>query len=214
MSSGKELSDDDRDQIRCFRRSDAVGPVGLEPTTRGLKGLRQSPAQAPPCGGSTTPAPIGAREPRVLTRLRVMNRVTDRARPRRAEAGSGAEDVRRRSGAGRVSEGDSTPSGTTPTPDEAAALIMAAGDDEDWSAFVWAAMTTGARRGERPPGRAGRTWWDGQACARRRHPRRWVHRSPRPYLGPRRDPLARPAMGNLCRLPNGSRPYWTSSRSP
>jgi hypothetical protein len=37
MSSGKELSDDDRDQIRCFRRSDAVGPVGLEPTTRGLK---------------------------------------------------------------------------------------------------------------------------------------------------------------------------------
>jgi integrase len=35
-----------------------------------------------------------------------------------------------------------------PTPDEAAALIMAAGDDEDWAAFVWAAMTTGARRGE------------------------------------------------------------------
>ncbi len=35
-----------------------------------------------------------------------------------------------------------------PTPTEAARLIKEAWKDEDWGAFVWTAMTTGARRGE------------------------------------------------------------------
>jgi integrase len=35
-----------------------------------------------------------------------------------------------------------------PTPAEAARLIQEAWKDEDWGAFVWTAMTTGARRGE------------------------------------------------------------------
>jgi integrase len=35
-----------------------------------------------------------------------------------------------------------------PTPDEAAQLINEAWKDEDWGAFIWTAMTTGARRGE------------------------------------------------------------------
>ncbi len=35
-----------------------------------------------------------------------------------------------------------------PTPDEAARLLAEAFKDEDWGAFVWTAMTTGARRGE------------------------------------------------------------------
>ena len=35
-----------------------------------------------------------------------------------------------------------------PTPAEASRLILEAWKDEDWGAFVWTAMTTGARRGE------------------------------------------------------------------
>jgi integrase len=40
------------------------------------------------------------------------------------------------------------PNPKPPSADEAARLVTAAWKDEDWGTFAWAAMTTGARRGE------------------------------------------------------------------